>query len=81
MKSTERKFIQFLLVESKKVIVKIELEVDNSVNKNYPGNNEAEAKQLLDRNKHLKKTLNNDVKRNKKGLLIVLIVDAVNQKI
>lgn len=57
LKSTERKFIQFLLVESKKVIVKIVLEVDNSVSKNYPGNNEAEAKQLLDRNKHLKKTL------------------------
>ena len=79
MKGTERKLIELLLVESEKVIAKIQLEVDSSVNSKYPENAEAEAKRLLDRNKHLEKTL--VVKRNGKNLPIVWIVDTLNQEI
>ena len=57
MKGTERKLIELLLVESEKVIAKIQLEVDSSVNSEYPENAKVEAKRLLDRNKHLEKTL------------------------
>ena len=53
----ERKLIELLIVESEKVIAKIQLEVDSSINSNYPDNVEAEAKWLMDRNKHLEKTL------------------------
>ena len=53
-----------MLVESEKVIAKIQLEVDNSISKNYPDNIEAEAKRLLDRNKHLERTL--EQRRKKK---------------
>ena len=56
LKGTERNLIELLLVESKKVITKIKLEVDRSINANYLDNVEAEAKRLLDRNKHLEKT-------------------------
>ena len=57
LKGTERKLIDFVLVESENVIAKIELEVDSSINSDYPDNVEAEAKRLLDRNKHLEKIL------------------------
>ena len=36
MKGTERKLIEQLLVESEKAIAKIQLEVDSSINSNYP---------------------------------------------
>ena len=45
-----------LLLESKK-------EVDSSINSNYPDNAEAEAKQLLDKNKDLEKTLEQRCKK------------------
>ena len=57
LNGTERKLIELLIVESENVIAKIQLEVDSSINSNYPDNAEAEAKWLLDRNKHLEKTL------------------------
>ena len=57
LKATERKLIELLLAESENVIVKIWVEVDNPKNANYPGNVKGEAKRLLDRNKHLEKTL------------------------
>ena len=65
LKGTERNLIELLLVESKKVITKIKLEVDKSINASYLDNVEAEAKRLLDRNKHLEKTLG---QRRKKKL-------------
>ena len=64
MKGTERKLIELLLVESEKVIAKIQLEVDSSVNSNYPENAEVETKRLLDRNKHFERTL--EQRRKKK---------------
>ena len=36
LKGTERKLIELLLVESEKVMTKIQLEVDSSINSNYP---------------------------------------------
>ena len=57
--------------------MKIQLEVDSLVNSKYPENAEAEDKRLLDRTKHLEKTL--VVKRNGKHLPIVWIVDTLNQ--
>ena len=57
LKGTERKLIELLQVESEKVIAKIQIEVDNSINTDYPDNVEAEAKRLLDRNKYLENTL------------------------
>ena len=64
LKGAERKLIELLLIESENVIAKIQLEVDNSISKNYPDNIEAEAKRLLDRNKHLERTL--EQRRKKK---------------
>ena len=64
LKGAERKLIELLLVESEKVIAKIQLEVDNSISTNYPDNIEAETKRLLDRNKHLERTL--EQRRKKK---------------
>ena len=57
LKGTERNLIELLQVESEKVIAKIKIEVDNSINTDYPDNVEAEAKRLLDRNKYLENTL------------------------
>ena len=57
LKGTERNLIELLQVESEKVIAKIQIEVDNSINIDYPDNVEAEAKWLLDRNKYLENTL------------------------
>ena len=56
LKGAERKLTELLLVESEKVIAKIQPEVDNSISTNYPHNIEAEAKRLLDRNKYLEDT-------------------------
>ena len=50
MKGTERKLIQLLLVESKKLIAKIQLVADSSINSIYPENAEAEAKRVLEIN-------------------------------
>ena len=36
LKGTERKLIELLLVESEKVLTEIQLEVDSSINSNYP---------------------------------------------
>ena len=44
-------------MEYKKIKAKIQLEVDNSINANYPDNGEPEINRLLDINKHLEKTL------------------------
>ena len=44
-------------------MAKIQLEVDSSVNSKHPENAKAEAKQLLDRNKHLEKTLEQRCKK------------------
>ena len=57
MKGTERKLLEQLLVESEKAIAKIQLDVDSSINSNYPDNAETLPMWLLDRNKYLEKTL------------------------
>ena len=57
LKGAERNLFELLQVESEKVIAKIQIEVDNSINTDYPDNVEAEAKRLLDRNKYLENTL------------------------
>ena len=41
----------------------IQLEVDSSVNSNHPENSKAEVKLLLERNKHLEKTLKQHLKK------------------
>ena len=81
LKGAERKLIELLLVESEKVIAKIQLEVDNSISTSYPDNIEAEAKWLLDRNKHLERTIEQRRKRNGKSLPIVWLMDTLNQNI
>ena len=63
LKGTERKLIELLLVESEKVISKILLGVDSSINLNYSENSKSEAKRLLDRNKYLEKTLEQPCKK------------------
>ena len=57
MKGTERKLIEQLLVESEKAIAKMQLEVDSSINSNYPDIAETVPMWLLDRNKYLENTL------------------------
>ena len=57
MKSTERKLIEQLLVESEKAMAKIQFEVDSLMNSNYPDIAETAPMWLLDRNKYLEKTL------------------------
>ena len=68
LKGTKRKLIDFVLVESENVIAKIELEIDRSINSDYPDNVEDEAKQLLDRNKHVEKIFEQCLKKKWKKL-------------
>ena len=63
MKGTGRKLIEQLLVESEKLIAKIQFEVDSSIYSNYPDNAETVPKWLLDRNKYLEKTLQQRCKK------------------
>ena len=63
LKGTERKLIELLLVESEKVISKILLEVDSSINLNYSENSKSEAKRSLERHKYLEKTLEQPCKK------------------
>ena len=66
LKGAERKLIEPLLVESEKVIAKIQTELGYLISANYPENAQVEAKRLLDKNKHLEKTLEQRRKKKQK---------------